>query len=154
MQIFTAVLVVFFGALTVLFNDERFFKIKTTLVYGAFAVVLGIGLMFGRSWLKALMGDLLPMADAGWMKLTRRLTMAFAMMAVANEIVWRTQSTEFWVAFETFGFPLFLFLVFMAQAKLFERYSINVTTPKAGAATAGPQTAHASSSDPENQRPP
>lgn len=123
-QLFTAVLVVFFGGLTVWFNDERFFKMKTTLVYGVFAIVLGIGLARGQSWLKFLMGELLPMQDAGWMKLTARIAGAFALMALANEAVWRTQSTEFWVTFETFGLPIFLFAVFMSQAKLIERYSL------------------------------
>ncbi|MEM7723681.1 MAG: inner membrane-spanning protein YciB [Pseudomonadota bacterium] len=123
-QVFTAVLVVFFGGLTVWFNDERFFKMKTTLVYAFFAGVLGIGLLRGQAWLKFLMGEMLPMADEGWMKLTQRLAAAFAFMAVANEVVWRTQSTEFWVTFETFALPIFLFAVFMAQAKLIERYSL------------------------------
>jgi intracellular septation protein len=124
-QVFTAVMVVVFGGLTVWLNDERFFKMKTTLVYGFFAATLGVGLLRGQAWLKYLMGELLPMADAGWMLLSRRLALTFAAMAVANELVWRTQSTEFWVTFETFGLPLFLFAVFMAQARLIERYSLN-----------------------------
>jgi len=123
-QIFTAVLVVFFGGLTVWFNDERFFKMKTTLVYGFFALALGVGLLRGQAWLKFLMGALLPMEDAGWFKLTRRLAGAFALMAAANEVVWRTQSTEFWVTFETFGLPLFLFAVFLSQARLIDRHGI------------------------------
>lgn len=125
MQIFTAVMVVVFGGLSVWLNDERFFKMKTTLVYGFFAVVLGIGLLRRQAWLQFVMGELLPMKDEGWMILTRRLTATFALMAVANEIVWRTQSTEFWVTFETFGLPAFLFVVFMAQARLIERFSLS-----------------------------
>jgi intracellular septation protein len=124
MQIFTAVLVVVFGALTVWFDDERFFKMKTTLVYAFFVVVLGIGLLRGQSWLQFVMGEMMPMREEGWMILTRRLVAAFAAMALANEIVWRTQTTEFWVTFETFVLPGFLFAVFMFQAKLFERYMI------------------------------
>ena len=123
-QVFTAILVVFFGALTVWFNDERFFKMKTTLVYAFFAVMLGIGLARGQSYLKYLMGDRLPMADEGWMIMTKRLAGAFAAMAIANEIVWRTQSDRFWVTFETFALPAFLFVVFMAQARLIERFSL------------------------------
>ncbi|MEQ8366690.1 MAG: inner membrane-spanning protein YciB [Roseicyclus sp.] len=122
-QVFTAVMVIFFGGLTVWLNDERFFKMKTTLVYGFFATTLFIGLSRGQAWLKFLMGELLPMADEGWRILTRRLAITFALMAVVNEAVWRTQSTEFWVTFETFGLPAFLFVVFMAQARLIERFS-------------------------------
>jgi intracellular septation protein len=70
------------------------------------------------------MGEMMPMEKEGWMILTKRLVAAFAAMALANEIVWRTQSTEFWVTFETFVLPGFLFVVFMFQAKLFERYMV------------------------------
>lgn len=122
-QVFTAVMVVFFGGLTVWFNDERFFKMKTTIVYLFFAGALGIGLLRGQSWLQFLMGEVLAMKDEGWMILTRRITLAFLGMAVANELVWRTQSDQFWVTFETFALPAFLFVVFMAQTRLIERYS-------------------------------
>ncbi|WP_439139051.1 inner membrane-spanning protein YciB [Roseicyclus sp.] len=125
LQVFTAVMVVVFGGLTIWLNDERFFKMKTTLVYGFFAVTLGIGLMRGQGWLKVLMGEMLPMSDQGWLILSRRIAAAFALMAIANEIVWRTQSTEFWVTFETFALPAFLFLAFMAQSKLLERESLS-----------------------------
>jgi intracellular septation protein len=124
-QIFTAVMVVVFGGLTVWLNDERFFKMKTTLVYGFFAVTLGIGLLRGQGWLKVLMGEMLPMSDRGWLILSRRIAGAFAVMAVANEAVWRTQSTEFWVTFETFVLPGVLFVAFMAQARLIERESLS-----------------------------
>jgi intracellular septation protein len=134
-QVFTALMVVVFGGLTVWLNDERFFKMKTTLVYGFFATMLGIGLARGQSWLKFLMGELLPMRDEGWMLLTKRIAAAFALMALANELVWRTQSTEFWVTFETFGLPAFLFVAFMAQAKVIDRYAI--TAPRAGDAEGG-----------------
>ena len=83
MQVFTAILVVLFGGLTVWFNDERFFKMKTTIVYGLFTVLLGIGLVQGRSYLAWVMADFLPMAEEGWMKLTRRLTAFFGGLAVA-----------------------------------------------------------------------
>lgn len=122
MQVFTAVLVIIFGGLTLWFNDERFFKMKTTLVYGVFAGLLGIGLLQGRSYLAWVMGELLPMHDAGWMILTRRLTACFAGLAVANEVVWRTMSTDAWVKIETFGFPAILFGFFMLQSGLFQTY--------------------------------
>ena len=81
---------------------------KTTLVYGLFATLLGIGLLQGRSYLAYVLNDVLPMQDDGWMILTRRLCAAFAALAVANELVWRTMSTDAWVKIETFGFPIAL----------------------------------------------
>jgi intracellular septation protein len=124
MQVFTAVLVVVFGGLTVWFNDERFFKMKTTIVYGVFAAILGIGLLLGRSYLAWVMSEFLPMRDEGWMILTRRLAACFAGLAVANEVVWRTMSTDAWVKIETFGFPLVLFLFLWAQIYALQKYLI------------------------------
>jgi len=123
MQVVTAVMVIFFGGLTVYFNDERFFKMKTTIVYGLFATILGFGLLRGKSFLAYVMEDMLPMTEEGFMILTRRLTAAFAVLAVANEIVWRTMSTDAWVKIETFGFPAALFAFFMLQTKLFEEHT-------------------------------
>jgi intracellular septation protein len=104
-----------FGGLTVWFNDEAFFKIKTTIVYGLFAALLGLGLALRRSWLEYVVGEILPMRHAGWMILTRRLTGLFAGLAVANEVIWRTQPTEVWVPVETFGFPAVLMVFLWVQ---------------------------------------
>lgn len=124
MQIFVGVMVVVFGGLTAWFNDERFFKMKTTIVYGTFAVILGIGLLRGKSLLQWVMADALPMKPEGWMILTRRLTLMFGALAVANEIIWRTQSTELWVKLETFAMPAALFLFLMVNFMLLQRYLI------------------------------
>ncbi len=122
MQIFTAFMVLFFGALTAWFNDERFFKMKTSIVYGCFSAILGIGLLQGRSYLAWVMADMMPMEDEGWMILTRRLCAAFAVLAVANEFVWRTMSTDLWVKIETFGFPLALFAFLWWQIVALQKY--------------------------------
>ncbi len=124
MQVFTAFMVIFFGGLTAWFNDERFFKMKTSIVYGVFAALLGIGLMRGRSYLRYIMEDFLPMQQAGWMILTRRLTVMFAVLAIANEVIWRTQSTDLWVKLETFAFPAVLFLFLWSQIVALQKYLI------------------------------
>jgi intracellular septation protein len=122
LQVFTAFMVIFFGALTFWFNDERFFKMKTTIVYGVFAALLAIGLAQGRSYLAWVLSDALPMKPEGWMILTRRLTLAFAALALGNEIVWRTMSTDAWVKIETFGFPAALFVFLWAQFAALQKY--------------------------------
>jgi intracellular septation protein len=124
MQIFVAVMVIFFGGLTAWFNDERFFKMKTTIVYGIFAVILGIGLMRGKSLLQWVMAEALPMKPEGWMILTRRLALMFAALAVANEVIWRTQTTELWVKLETFAMPAALFLFLMGNFMALQKYMI------------------------------
>jgi intracellular septation protein len=129
-QVFTALMVIFFGALTAWFNDERFFKMKTSIVNGLFAVILGIGLLRGKSLLKYVMEDMLPMQDEGWMILTKRLALGFSALAIINEIVWRTMSTEAWVKIETFGFPLALFLYLWLQIVTLQKYVIEPDTAK------------------------
>ena len=124
-QIFTAVMVVFFGGLTAWFNDERFFKMKTTIVYGFFATILGIGLLRGRSYLEWIMGEIMPMQSEGWMILTRRVAGMFVALALANEVVWRTQSTETWVTLETFAFPAVLFVFLWSQIVMLQKYLID-----------------------------
>lgn len=122
MQIVTLVLVVVFGGLSVWFNDPRFFKMKVTLIYLLFAGALGFGLLRGQSYLALVMDDALPMAQEGWMILTRRITLLFGGLAIANEVIWRNLSDQLWVDFKVFGLPVIMFAFFMMQAKLLERY--------------------------------
>jgi intracellular septation protein len=124
MQIVTAVLVTVFGGLSVWLNDDRFFKMKPTLIYLLFGGTLGIGLLRGQSWLRHVMEELVPLDHEGWMKLTRRLCLFFLALAVANEVIWRTQSTEIWVYFKTFGLTAALFVFFFAQAPLFRDHGL------------------------------
>jgi intracellular septation protein len=121
-QIATLVLVVVMGGLTIWLNDERFFKMKSTFVFGGFAGLLWIGLARGQSWLAYVMEGLLPIAPEGWMVLTRRLAWFFLLMAVANEVIWRSFSTDVYVIWDTLGQAGALFAFFMAQSRLIERY--------------------------------
>lgn len=128
MQLVTVVLVVVFGGLSVWLQDERFFKMKPTMIYLFFAAALGFGLMRGQSYLQAVMGEALPMRDAGWMILTKRIALFFLALAVANEVIWRLFSTDVWVNFKTFGLTAALFLFFLTQGRLLQTYGI----PKEG----------------------
>lgn len=123
MQLITALLVVVFGGLSVWFNDERFFKMKPTIIYLIFGGILGVGLLRGKSYLRAVMAEVVPLRDEGWMILTRRLCAFFLALAVANELVWRLMSTEAWVTFKTFGLTAAVFAFFVTQGSLFQRYS-------------------------------
>ena len=130
MQIVTLVLVVIFGGLSVWLNDDRFFKMKPTLIYLLFGGVLGLGLLRGQSWLRHVMEELVPLDHEGWMKLTHRLTLFFFAMAALNEAIWRSQSTETWVYFKTFGLTAALFAFFMAQTRLFRDHSTEELDPQ------------------------
>lgn len=124
MQLFTAFMVIFFGGLTAWFNDERFFKIKTTIVYGSMATILTVGLLTGRSYLEWVMGTLLPLSKTGWKILTGRLAAMFAALALANEVIWRTQSTDLWVKLETFAMPAALFVFLWLQIVALEKHIV------------------------------
>ncbi len=124
MQIMTLVLVVIFGGLTVWLNDERFFKMKPTMIYGLFAAILGFGLLRGQSYLQIVMAEVLPLKQEGWMILTRRVTAFFIGLAILNEVIWRNFSTDAWVNFKTFGLTIGVFAFFMAQAGLFQKFAV------------------------------
>jgi intracellular septation protein len=124
MQIMTVILVTAFGGMTVWLNDDRFIKMKPTLIYLIFGGLLSIGLLRGQSYLRVVMQEALPMQDVGWMILTRRVTAFFFGLAVLNEVIWRSFSTEIWVYFKTFGLTAALFAFFMMQGRLLAKYAL------------------------------
>lgn len=125
MQVFTAVLVTVMGGLTVWLNDDRFFKMKPTLIYLLFGSLLGYGLLRGQSYLRMVLEEVMPLEHEGWMMLTRRFTAFFFGLAIANEVIWRNFSDEVWVSFKTFGLPVAMFAFFMFQSGLMRRYGID-----------------------------
>ncbi|MHA1599952.1 MAG: inner membrane-spanning protein YciB [Alphaproteobacteria bacterium] len=100
MPLATAIIVGVFGGLTLWLNDETFIKMKPTIIEGLFSAVLLGGLAVGRPLLKPLFGSAWTMDHQGWRRLSLRFALFFAAMAVLNEIVWRTQSTDTWVLFK------------------------------------------------------
>lgn len=127
MPLFTAMIVLVFGGLTIWLRDETFIKMKPTIIYLVFASLLGIGLLRGRSYLKSLMAVALPMEDKGWMILTKRFALFFIILAIANEYIWRSFNTDIWVNFKTFGLPISTFIFFFSQARLIQKYRIEDT---------------------------
>lgn len=124
MAMITAVVVIIFGGLTLWLKDGTFIKMKPTVLYVLFASILGYGLMRGRSYLKYLMEELLPMNEAGWMIFTRRFTYFFIALAIANEVIWRSMGTDAWVNFKTFGLPAANFIFIFSQMKLFSSHAL------------------------------
>ena len=124
MQIMTLVLVIVFGGLSLWFNDERFFKMKPTMIYLLFAGILGWGYLRGKSYLALAIDEVMPLRREGWMVLTRRLALFFLGLAIANEAIWRTMSDQAWVNFKTFGLPAAIFAFFLLQGGLFRKYEV------------------------------
>lgn len=116
-------LVVVFGGLTIWLHDEMFIKLKPTIIYLFFAIVLLTGLFSGRMFLRTVMGPAFPpLADRGWVLLTRNWIIFFVAMAVLNEIVWRSVSTDMWVAFKTFGAIPITFVFAIAQTPVIMKH--------------------------------
>ena len=124
MAVVTAVVVAVMGGLTLVLADDTFIKMKPTIVNGLFALALIFGLLRGRSYLKYLMGDAMPLDDAGWMIFTRRWVWFFLALAVLNELVWRTQSDDVWVNVKTFVNPVLTFIFIAFQWPLLQRHSV------------------------------
>ena len=137
MAIVTAVIVLVFGTLTLVLHDETFIKVKPTIIYGLFAAILGGGLLFGRSFIAILFNQMFNLTPKGWRILTMRWALFFLGMAVLNEIIWRTQSTDFWVAFKAFGAMPITAVFAMFQMPLINRHSIAPATADASDAKRG-----------------
>ena len=121
----TGGVVVVFGALTLLLHDERFIKIKPTLVNLLFSGVLLAGVyIFKRGLLKPVLGLAIEMREEGWMVLSRRWGLFFLFLAGLNEIIWRNFSTDFWVNFKVFGMFTLTMAFAVSQFRVLEKYKI------------------------------
>lgn len=114
MLLFSGVMVLIFGGITLLLRDETFIKLKPTIYYVFIASILIMGLIAKRPTLQALLGSVYPgLSDKGWDLLSRNWAIFFLAMAALNEIVWRNFSTDFWVGFKLWGaIPLTLIFAF------------------------------------------
>lgn len=122
MPLATAVLGVIFGGLTIFFHDERFIKVKPTILYTAFGLFLITGALRGKNPLKVLMGDAFHLPDPVVRTLTLRYALFFFALAIANEAVWRTQTTIFWGFFKFPGTPILIFIFALTQAPLMMKH--------------------------------
>ena len=125
MALIGGVAVGLFGGLTLFFNDEFFIKIKPTVISLLFAAVLIVGQMSGRNMLKMLLGGQMQMMDAGWTRLSWIWSAMFISSAIANEIAWRSLSTDGWVTFKAFGLTGLSLVFAVASVPVMTRYALN-----------------------------
>lgn len=123
MPMVTAVLVLVFGGLTLYLQDETFIKIKPTVIYCLFASILMGGLAVGRTFLQNVLGEMFDLTDTGWRLLTYRWAGFFVFLAITNEVVWRSVSTDNWVSFKVFGLVPLTFIFAALQTGLMQKHA-------------------------------
>ena len=132
MPLVTAVVVVVFGTLTLVLHDELFIKVKPTIIYVLFSGALLIGLAFGKSLLGVVFDSVFHLTEEGWRKLTLRWGLFFLALALLNEVVWRTQTTNVWVSFKVFGVVPLTFIFAALQYPLLHKYAVHPQPVEAG----------------------
>jgi|TARA_B100001758_G_scaffold243151_1_gene252501 intracellular septation protein len=122
----SGVLITFFGGLTIYFDNAIFIYIKPTIIN----ILFGLTLLFGKFFtdepiLKKLMGKSISITHQGWELLNKRWMYFFFFIAILNELVWRTQSEEFWVNFKVWGLLPITFIFTAFQVPLISKHKIN-----------------------------
>ncbi|MEZ5786508.1 MAG: septation protein A [Xanthobacteraceae bacterium] len=123
MPVLSAVIVLVFGGLTLALHDETFIKLKPTIIYVLFGTVLALGLAFDKPVLAVVFDSVFDLTAEGWRKLAVRWALFFFCMALLNELIWRTQTTTFWVNFKLFGFVPLTFAFAALQYPLMTKYA-------------------------------
>jgi intracellular septation protein len=126
----SAVIVLVFGGLTLFLHDETFIKVKPTIVYVLFGGALLVGYFFDKPLLEIVFDSVFHITDEGWRKLTLRWAAFFFFLAVLNEVIWRTQSTDFWVNAKVFGFMPLTFIFGALQVPLLMKYAVEPAPAK------------------------
>jgi intracellular septation protein len=130
MPLFTALLVLIFGGLTLYLKNDTFIKMKPTVLYAFFGATLLGGLLFNRLFIKYAFAQAFDLTLAGWRQLTWRWGIFFLLLAVLNEAVWRNTSTATWVSFKVWGIIPLIFLFALAQTPLIMKHNVEPASPK------------------------
>lgn len=124
MPLVTAVMLLIFGGLTLYYQDPVFIKVKPTVVNVLFGIALLASLAMGRPLLPVILDSMLPLDAEGWRKLTLRWGLFFLVLAAINEVVWRTQTESFWIAFKAWGIMPLTLVFALSQTPLILRHEV------------------------------
>jgi intracellular septation protein len=133
MPLVSGIVVLIFGGLTLILQDELFIKLKPTIVNTMFGIILLGGLYWRKPIMAIVLDSMLELTEEGWRKLTLRWALFFFVLAILNEVVWRTQTTDVWVKFKVFGIMPLTVLFALAQTPLIIRHEAKpAPTPATG----------------------
>jgi intracellular septation protein len=122
--LFSAIFVGIFGGLTIYLHDDTFIKVKVTLINALFGVTLLGGLLYGKVFLKSVMGETVSLPQEAWRTLTLRWGVFFLIIACLNELIWRNVSTDMWINFKVFGMLGLTLLFALANAPFMAKHMI------------------------------
>ena len=124
MALVGCVAVAFFGGLSVYFDNEIFIKIKPTVLTCLLAAVIAGGRLMGINPIGAIMGSQIRMTEEGWRALSWIWVAMFLITALANEIAWRSLSTDDWVTFKVFGITIISLVFGAASVPIMTKHQI------------------------------
>ena len=125
MLLLGAAMVLIFGAASSYFENNDIFKMKPTFAYILFTALLGGGLLFGKNFIKLLLGSSLTLREPGWRYLAIAWAVFFLLMAGLNEFVWRNFSEDFWVKFKVIGFISITLVFGLALTPIILKYKVD-----------------------------
>ncbi len=124
MVVASSLIVLVLGGITLLSGDTSFIKMKPTLLYGSFAIALGVGVLKGKGYISYILRQAIEMPDHAWLTLSKRWMIFFALMAIANECVWRLMTEDAWVKFKVFGLLGLTFAFMLTQIPFIYRHQL------------------------------
>jgi intracellular septation protein len=126
MMLVSAVILVVFGGLSIFLKNDIFFKMKPTIINALFAIILIGSSFFNKPVLKMLLNSSMKLTDQGWSLMNKMWSGFFIFLALVNEIVWRTQTTDVWVNFKVFGIMGITIVFTIIQIPLLKKHIINL----------------------------
>tara|TARA_B100001173_G_C15896603_1_gene508004 strand:+ start:118 stop:672 length:555 start_codon:yes stop_codon:yes gene_type:complete len=114
-----------FGGLTIYFDNPIFIYLRPTILNATIGLVLLFGKYFTKEpIIKLILGNSIPLNQKGWKLFNQRWIIFVFGLALLNEIVWRTQTEEFWVNLKVWGVPLISLFFAIFHIKFIKKYKI------------------------------
>jgi intracellular septation protein len=126
MMLVSTVILIVFGGLSIFLKNDIFFKMKPTIINALFAIILIGSTFFNKPVLKMLLNSSMKLTDQGWSLMNKLWSGFFIFLALLNEIVWRTQTTDVWVNFKVFGIMGITIVFTIIQIPLLKRHFIDL----------------------------